>query len=310
MFHPAQVAGAVEGFYLKMKIGLIDADGHNFPNLALMKIASFHRRNGDTVEWVNIGNYDITYISKVFTFSPEPSLRLGNYGKIIRGGTGFHSYETLKPEIDILCPDYSIYPKTTAAYGFLTRGCVNNCSWCIVPRKEGDIVAYSDIEDWLNEKKEAIIMDNNILAHEHGISQLEKVLKLGIKIDINQGIEARLISPEIAQLLSKIKFIRFLRMACDTKAAIPYIESAVKNLSKYGVKPYRVFCYVLVKDVEDALYRIKYLHKLGVTPFAQPYRDFTTNTFPTLETRDLARWCNHRAIFKSCDFRDYRPRKR
>ncbi|KAA6346415.1 hypothetical protein EZS27_006065 [termite gut metagenome] len=291
-----------------MKIGLIDADGHNFPNLALMKITSFHRRKGDTVEWANIGNYDITYISKIFTFSPEPSLRLGNYGEIIRGGTGFHSYELLKPEIDILCPDYSIYPKFTAAYGFLTRGCVNNCSWCIVPRKEGAIYAYSDIEDWLNGRKEAIIMDNNILAHEHGISQLEKIVKLGIKIDINQGMEARLISPEIAQLLSKIKFIKFLRMACDTKAAITHVESAVKNLSKYGVKPYRVFCYVLVKDVEDALYRIKYLHNLGVIPFAQPYRDFT-NTLPVQEAKDLARWCNHRAIFKSCDFRNYRPRK-
>ena len=289
-----------------MNIGLIDADGHNFPNLALMKIAAFHKRQGDSVEWANIETYDITYISKVFTFSPEPALGLGSYGKIIRGGTGFNMNENLPDSIDKICPDYSIYPDLKAAYGFITRGCPNNCAWCIVPQKEGNIYPYSDIEEWLDGKKEAIIMDNNIIAHEHGLTQLEKIARLGIKVDINQGIEARRITPEIAQLLSKVKFSRYIRMACDTKAAIPSIDSAVKSLSKFGVKPYRIFCYVLVKDIQDALFRIEFLRKLGVIPFAQPYRDFKNNILPTREQRNLARWCNHKAIFNSCSFEDYK----
>jgi hypothetical protein len=290
-----------------MKIGLIDVDGHHFPNVALMKFSAWHKKQGNVVEWASIGNYDITYMSKVFTFTPEPQMRLGGYGKIIKGGTGFHSYENLPSAIDSIYPDYSIYPKFSAAYGFITRGCPNHCPWCIVPRKEGNIYAYSDIEEWLDGRKEAVIMDNNILAHEHGIIQLEKIAKLGIKVDINQGFEAARITPEIAQLLSKIKFIRYIRLACDTKQNIPYVEKAVSNLSKAGIKPYRVFCYILVKeDIQDALYRIEYMRKLGVNPFAQPYRDFENVVMPTLQQKRLARWCNRKEIFKSCGFESYK----
>jgi len=102
-----------------MNIGLVDIDGHNFPNLALMKISAYHKSIGDNVSWVDIGNYDRTYMSKVFTFSPDYSKGLANYGEVIKGGTGFKMTNTLPSEIDKLCPDYSIYPKFTAAYGFL-----------------------------------------------------------------------------------------------------------------------------------------------------------------------------------------------
>jgi len=114
-----------------MNIGLVDIDGHNFPNLALMKISAYHKSIGDNVSWVDIGNYDRTYMSKVFTFSPDYSKGFANYGEIIKGGTGFKMTNTLPSEIDKICPDYSIYPKFTAAYGFLTRGCPNKCSWCV-----------------------------------------------------------------------------------------------------------------------------------------------------------------------------------
>jgi hypothetical protein len=292
-----------------MKIGLIAADGHNFPNLALMKISAYHKSLGDSVEWAGIGNYDITYISKVFTFTPEPQLGLGDYGEVIKGGTGFGLYNELSLLVDGRCPDYSIYPKFTAAYGFITRGCTNKCDWCIVPKKEGLIYPNSDIEDWLDGRKEAVIMDNNILAHSWGIEQLEKIAKLGIKIDINQGVEAKRITPDIAELFSKLRFSRYIRIACDTKAAIPAVEQAVLNLSKAGIKPYRIFCYVLVKDVNDALFRIEYLRKLGVVPFAQPYRDFKNSIKPNYEQKRLARWCNRKEIFTTCDFKDYKPGK-
>ena len=56
-----------------MKIGLIDVDGHNFPNVALMKLASWHREQGDTAEWAMplFGCYDRIYASKVFTFTQD-----------------------------------------------------------------------------------------------------------------------------------------------------------------------------------------------------------------------------------------------
>ncbi len=292
-----------------MNIGLIDIDGHNFPNLALMKISAYHKSIGDNVSWVDIGNYDRTYMSKVFTFSPNYSKGFADYGEIIRGGTGFKMTNTLPSEIDKLCPDYSIYPKFTAAYGFLTRGCPNKCSWCIVPSKEGDIQPYADIEEFLQGRKEAVLMDNNVLAHEHGLKQIEKIIRLGIKIDFNQGLDARIIAKDkgIAELLSKVKWSKYLRMACDTKSQIPYIEKAVNNLKAYGFKTYKLFFYVLVKDIPDALERIEYLKTIGgVHPFAQPYRDFINNKQPTNEQRRFARWVNHQAVFNTVEWSQYR----
>lgn len=288
-------------------IGLIDVDGHNFPNLALMKISAYHKRNGDSVEWAGIGRYDRTYMSKVFTFSQDYSLGLGSYGEIVKGGTGYNLYNNLPPEIDRQCPDYSIYPKFTAAYGFLTRCCPNRCSWCVVPQKEGDIRAYSDIEEFLDGRKEAILMDNNVLAHQHGLSQIEKIIKMNIKIDFNQGMDARIIAKDksIAELLSKVKWSKYIRLACDTKSQMPYIDKAVSYLNQYGIKSYRIFVYVLIKEIDDALERIEFLRSKGVVPFAQPYRDFSKNIQPTNEQRRLARYVNHKAIFNSIKFKDY-----
>lgn len=283
-------------------------DGHNFPNLALMKIANYHKKQGDTVEWVNfLERYDRVYMSKVFTFSPDIYTCIQS-DKIIKGGTGYDFKIKLPTHIDEISPDYSIYPKFKDAYGFLTRGCIRNCPWCIVHKKEGDIRFYDSIDNILQDRKSAVLMDNNVLACDWGIKQINRIIELGCKVDFNQGLDVKLITEDIAIMLSKVKWLRYIRIACDTKSAIPDVKNAVENLLKHGIKPYRVFCYVLVKDIEDALYRIKYLRNLGVMPFAQPYRDFT-NTPPAQNIKDLARWCNHRAIFKSCDFKDYRPRK-
>ena len=290
------------------KIGLIDVDGHNFPNLALMKISSYHKSISDNVSWVDIGNYELTYMSKVFTFSPEYLKGFVNYGEIIKGGTGYKMNNTLPSEIDKICPDYSIYPKFTSAYGFLTRGCPNKCSWCIVPSKEGNIRPYADIEEFLQGRKEAILMDNNILACEHGLQQIEKIIRLKIKIDFNQGLDARIIAKDksIAELLSKVKWIRYLRLACDIKEQIPIIEKALKNLNKYNIKNYRIFVYIMVREMPDALERAEFLKAKDCKPFAQPYRDFETNKEPSYEQKKFSRWVNHKAIFNSVEYKEYK----
>lgn len=289
------------------KIGLIDIDGHNFPNLALMKLSAFHKQKGDSVEFVTIGDYDKTYLSKVFTFSPEFVNGFGNYGEIINGGIGFNKTNTLPDEIEHIMPDYSLY-KTDKAYGFLTRGCPNKCQWCVVPKKEGLIKSNADITEFWNGQKEAVLLDNNVLASDFGLKQIEKIIDLGIKIDFNQGLDARLIAnnKSVAELLSRVKWSRYLRMACDTKSQMPFIEQALKNLNEFGFKNYRVFVYLLVKDIEDAYERAKFLKDKECSPFAQPYRDFTNSIEPTKEQKRFARWVNHKAIFKTIDWKDYK----
>ncbi|MFQ7503934.1 MAG: hypothetical protein ACLRMJ_14165 [Alistipes finegoldii] len=182
----------------------------------------------------------------------------------------------LPEEIEHICPDYSLYG-VKEAYGFLTRGCVNRCPWCVVPHKEGEVRAHADIEEFLDGHKHAVLLDNNVLASEWGLMQIEKIVRMGIRVDFNQGLDARRIArtPEIAALLARVKWIRFLRMAYDSRAMQDDVHKAIELLRKHGVPARRLFFYVLIRDdTEDALGRIRELKALGCQPFAQPYRDF------------------------------------
>lgn len=290
-----------------MKIGLIDVDGHNFPNLALMKLSAYHKANGDTVDWYEplFGHYDKVYMSKVFTFTPDYEYFI-DADEVVKGGTGYKLYDKVLPkEVDRTFPDYTIYPQYDFAIGFLTRGCIRKCPWCVVPKKEGALKPYCD---WRSIKRadsnKIVFMDNNVLASEYGIEQMKSMVGQDVKIDFNQGLDARLITDEIAELLSRLKWISTIRLACDTSQMIPIVEKAVQKLGKYGVKPYRIFVYTLIQDIDEAYQRIKALDKLGVKPFAQPYRDFETN-YVNPEHKHLARWCNHKATHYSIPFEEY-----
>lgn len=294
-----------------MKIGLIDVDGHNgFPNLALMKLSAWHKAQGDSVEWWNgFEHYDRVYMSKVFTFTPDIDVVI-NADEIIQGGTGYKNYDSLPHEIEATYPDYSIYPKSKQAIGFLTRGCIRNCPWCIVPRKEGHIhpaATWREIKR--PDSREIVFLDNNVLACDHGIAQIEEMGSEKIWVDFNQGLDARLITKEVAKLLARLHWINFIRMSCDTSAMIPVIRQATTYLRAAGAAPSRFWCYVLVQDVVEAEQRVLALDKLGVQPFAQPYRDYDGGE-PTQEQKDFARWVNNKACFRSCSWKDYRPRKR
>lgn len=287
-----------------MQIGLLDVDGHNFPNLALMKISAYHKSIGDVVEFATMfERYDFLYKAKVFTFTPDNEYCY-NANKIIKGGTGYNISDKLPDYIDEMLPDYRLY-NCDHAYGFLTRGCVNKCSWCIVPEKEGDIKPYANIESFLNGKKSAILLDNNVLSHEHGIKQIEKIIDLKIKVDFNQGLDARLIDNSMAKLLSKVKWLKPLRMACGTISQMPHIEKATKLLRENNCTPKNYFIYTLVKDIPDALERVMFLDYLKLDPFCQPYRDFKTNKEPDKILKQFCRWVNHKAIFRSCTWEEY-----
>lgn len=301
-----------------MKVGLIDVDGHGFPNIALMKISRFYKNAGAKVEWYTpFTYYDIVYLSKVFTFSPDYTQCISNADKVIRGGTGYKLYDkNLPPEIDLLQPDYSIYRNIVdekSAYGFLTRGCIRNCKWCIVPIKEGKLRPYMDIEEVAIEGRTKItLMDNNILASDYGLSQIEKIIKLGLKVDFNQDMDCRLVNAEIAQMLVNVKWLKYIRFACDTSAQLPYLFRASDLLKKYGYKKSVFINVLLTDDINECLTRINTIRQykqLELNPFAQPYLDFSGKRQPPQWQKDMARWCNRKEIFKSTDFKNYRPRK-
>ena len=296
-----------------MTIGLHDADKENrrkltkvFPNYALMKIAAYHKSLGDTVEWWSKDkNYDRVYSSKVFNFTPEnPDLPPDT----VKGGTGYGLFTELLPEIDEMFPDYSIYPDCDYAIGYITRGCPNHCRWCIVPRKEGAIHAYRDWRDLVRpDSDKLVLMDNNILACDSGLKQLESLIGRGIKIDLNQGMDARLVTDGIAEMLSKLKWIRFLRFSCDSISQITAIHKTAELLGKYGIKPSRLFIYLLVTaDLNNAEYRVEQLKTLrGITIYAQAERNEAMGITPNKLQLEFARRYVYGGKFRTMSWTEY-----
>lgn len=270
-----------------MRIGLHDAEREylkrkSFPNYALMKISAWHKAQGDAVEWWNpLYRYDRVYSSKVFDFTPvDPYLP----EDAVRGGTGYRDIpmdKKLPPEMDDMFPDYSIYPECDYAIGYITRGCPNNCRWCVVPKKEGKIRPYRGWKEIVRQDTDKLVlMDNNILACEYGIKQLESLI--GYRIDLNQGMDARLVTEQAADILSRLSWIRFIRFSCDQRAQIAPIRRTVELLMERGVRPYRIFIYLLVtSDLADASERVEALKGYkGINLYAQAERNERMGILP------------------------------
>ena len=285
-----------------MLIGLHDAErdhmpSKSFPNFALMKISAYHKAQGDTVEWWSqLFNdvYDKVYSSKVFDFTPENMYLPPD---TIKGGTGYGLFNELPPEIDNLLPDYSIYPDCDYAIGYITRGCPNRCGWCVVPIKEGDIRPYALWRDIVrHDTKKLVLMDNNILACEYGIAQLTELADTDYKIDLNQGMDARLVDERIANIIARLKWIRYIRFSCDSLEQIDAIHNAIMLLGMHSVKPYRIFVYLLVtNDIESAAARVEELkHYKGIRLFGQAERNASKSVFPNAAQLQFA----GRYIFK------------
>lgn len=300
-----------------MIIALHDADFKHFkkyktfPNYALMKISAYHKSQGDTVEWWNElenDKYDLVYSSKIFDFTPEnPNLPPNT----IKGGTGYKDIpinQTLPKELDDLFPDYSIYSRCDYAIGYITRGCINNCRHCSVPEKEGKIYPYRDWRELVRaDSNKLVLMDNNILACEYGIKQLESMIKSGYKIDLNQGMDANMVTPEIAGLLSRLDWIRFIRFSCDTESKLEAVFKTVEYLGKYGIKPYRLYVYLLVtKDIENAAYRVNELKKIkGINLYAQAEQNGRLGIIPNEEQLEFSQRYIYSRVYKKETWREY-----
>lgn len=295
-----------------MRIAICDVDGHGYPNLALMRISAYHKAKGDSVEWFSpLMRYDRVYASKVFTFTPDDPYLPPD---AIRGGTGYDPTARLPDEIEAMKPDYTIYPNEEA-YGFLTRGCPNKCPWCVVPKKEGGIAVYDDIENICNTntgfRKKVILMDNNFLAApmEFIKEQTEKMRRLKIKVDFNQSTDARLYDEGRAEIMAKVPYLKYARTACDTDAMIPHCLTAMSRLRKYGWNG-DIMVYILAKngELDSVLHRVHSLTSADkrCVPFIMPFRSLTDNSIiPERIIKQVARWCNRVWLRKSCSFEDY-----
>lgn len=180
-----------------MKIGLVDVDSHNFPNLCLMKLSEYHTRRGDWVEWWNPkGRYDLVYKSRVFTDTySKDTIEVNNAEQVIQGGTGYGpGGKDLPYEIEHIRPDYFLYPRFLGtAYGFLSRGCPRNCGFCIVSGKEGRrSVKVADLSEFWRGEDEIKLLDPNLLACPDHEALLEQLAASRALVDFTQGLDIRL----------------------------------------------------------------------------------------------------------------------
>lgn len=309
-----------------MKIGLIDVDGHNFPNLALMRISAYHKAHGDNVEWWSseFEYYDIVYMSKVFSdaYSKEGHTPM-NCGKVIKGGTGYciklkngrevfdqSKNTTLPEEIEKMFPDYSIYPQFGFAVSMTSRGCPRGCGFCHVAPKEGRAsIKVADVSDFWNGQKEIKVLDPNITACREKRDLMEQYIQTGAWIDFTQGIDIRLTNDADIDSLNRMKIER-LHFAWDNP------RDDLRERFQYFTENFRTkdnrrkIVYVLTNfdsTMEENLYRIYTLRDLGYDPDVRVY----DKPHAPQEIIDLQRWCNNRFIFKSCKrFEDYKPRQK
>lgn len=293
---------------MRKRIGLVDVDGHHFPNLALMKLSGWHRSNGDEVEWANgFFHYDRIYKSKVFTFTPD-DLTFYDAGEVFCGGTGYDVGSRLDDAAERFnSPDYSIYPNIQFSIQFYSRGCIRGCPFCLVREKEGQIRSVDPMA--LNPKGRWIeVLDNNFFANPEWKSAVKDLDRVGQPVKFH-GVDVRIMDEEQAWWLNKLKLKTGVHIAWD----LPQLDltDRLKAMVKY-IPPYKITCYVLVgfnSTIEQDLNRVYTLRNLGITPFVQPYRDFENKRTPTQYEKDLARWVNQRVAFKLCDFEDFEPRK-
>lgn len=310
-----------------MKIGLLtDTD---FPNIPLMKISAYHKFKGDHVEFITnyFEHYDKAYISKIFNLglpNIDPLLYMPNAEQIEMGGSGYaisiedgkeiykkDNDKNLPEEIERIFPDYSLYGdkmKNTAC-GFLTRGCPNNCEFCVVSKKEG-LCSHkvANLKDFWNGQNNIKLFDPNILACKDREDLILQLINSKANIDYTQGLDARLIDKSIAKLLSKTK-IHMVHFAFDLMNNEERILNGLKIFTKYFKKDNRCKrVYILTNfntTPEEDLYRVKKVCELGYSPYVMIYQKGKHPQFLT----DLARWSNNMFLFRSTDFEDYVPRK-
>ena len=302
-----------------MRIGLLAEDCHKgFPNLAILKIAAYHKRMGDDVFIYNpMEHYDRVYWSKVFTFKPKYAYPI-QADEVVKGGTGFGApYKQLPEEIDRMQPDYSFAFKWKRdwAIGFLTRGCIRKCPWCVVPKAEGHVRPYMDVDEIAIEgRTNLFLMDNNILASDYGLQQIEKISKLGYRVDFNQAMDARVVTDEVAKLLARTKWIDFIRFGCDTAGQVDFCERAIEMIRSHGFKGRFELYTMLHGDVKECYERItKWRHPKyngKVLCQAQPMLDLESvvQNIPRWQM-DMAHWCNQKQLYATIDFKDYKPRR-
>lgn len=323
-----------------MAIRLLQLDG-KIPNLALMRLSAFHKSRGEDVVFSHadsmasvsierLGTSDGIMASAIFSRSkPLVAKLLAGRPDAIVGGTGvdipplqISKLENLNIPQDL---DYSIYPNFRQSMGFTQRGCRLNCSFCVVPQKEGKVKPERTIADiWRGDPwpRELLLLDNDFFGQPDWRGRISEIREGRFKVSFNQGINARCITDEAAEAIASVNYRddqmkdKRIYTAWDSRSDEDRLFAGLNRLIKYGVKPDHIMVYMLCGYWEgetqaDREYRRKRLRDFGARPFPMVYGP---NATP--ELRGFQRWVIRRADVgkNACSWEDfaaanYRPEK-
>lgn len=275
-----------------MNVLLINIDS-KIPNLALKKIEHYHTNLGDTVEWnlIFLRDWaDKIYVSCVFEENRNQCLEWEDVAEI--GGSGYDLSVKLPEEIEKVKPRINM--------GFTTRGCIRNCSFCIVPAKEGDIRIVGNLTDlWDGKSKDIKLLDNNILAvPDHFRMICDQARELKLRIDFNQGLDHRLLTADAVAVLKSIRHKEY-RFSFDSPDQYISVAKAINTLKVGGINT--SFWYVLVgynTNFKQDLDRLEYLKDMNQTVFVQRYEKNRGNLL-------LGQWANQHNMFKAMTFNEF-----
>ena len=268
-----------------MNVLLINIDS-KIPNLALKKIEQFHLEQGDNVVWdmpLFAHKSERIYVSCIFKENRAKAAAWEVYSQAHIGGSGYDLSIKLPSEIEVMKPRLNM--------GFTTRGCIRNCGFCIVPKKEGSIKITGDLYDlWDGKSKKITLMDNNILAvPDHFFKICDQAREMKVKLDFNQGLDHRLLTPAITHALANTPMTTY-RFAYDSLRYRKTVNRAVSLLHAHGIK-YAIW-YVLVgydTSLKEDVQRINHLRFLKQRAFVQRFK-MNRIYIP------LARWANNRLV--------------
>jgi len=303
------------------KILLVDVDS-KIPNLALMKLSTYYKQKGyeivleraglsyypsKKVYVINTTGYKIVFISIIFKTNKDKILYGGDCKHVVFGGVGISLKKKLLDNIEQLEPDYSIYPDNSTSYGFITRGCINNCYFCVVPEKEGNLHQVNTINNIIKHKKVKFI-DNNILAFKDHLKIFEELVAKQIKCQFNQGLDIRLLNENNAKLLSEMNYIGEYSFAFDNLKDEQTITQKLKLFKKYVTKDWKarffLYCHPQMNIKQNVIRRVEWCKKNKVLPYLM--RDIACWNDKNKEFYiDLAAYCNQPNIFKKLSFEEF-----
>lgn len=246
-----------------MRVRLTQIDGA-LPNLALMKLAHWHKSRGDDVAVTRSierdmfeGEFDKVYGSAIFKFSAERIARFkAQWPDALLGGSGTTStavVEDITGDHDGI--DYSGYPDFNESIGFTQRGCRLKCKFCVVPAKEGKNKGVGTINSiWRGEghTKKLHLLDNDFFGQPEWRERIAEIRDGGFKVCISQGINTRLIDDESARALASIEYRntkfneRKLYTAWDNLGDEKVFFRGVDTLERAGIHPKRLMAYMLI----------------------------------------------------------------